>query len=91
MTVTELDPLQVEDRLRVGQDEGVEGQDFEHLEGGDQGAPALLDHMGHAADGGALGGEGGGDGGVAKLDHLTNNNSSRSLSQLFYADISFLV
>ena len=61
------------------------------MEGGDQGAPALLDHMGDAADGRALGGEGGGDGGVAKLDNLTNNNSSRSLSQLFHVDISFLV
>ena len=59
------------------------------MEGGDQGAPALLDHMGDTADGGALGGEGGGDGGVAKLHNLTN--SSRSLSQLFRVDISFLV
>ena len=60
------------------------------MEGGDQGAPALLDHMGHAADGGALGGEGGGDGGVAKLDNLTNNNSSRSLFQSLRVAISFL-
>ncbi len=41
LTIRELDPLQVEDGLAVGEDEGVEGEDLEHLERGDQGAPAL--------------------------------------------------
>jgi len=43
--VTELDAIKVEDTLRVGQDESVEGQDLEHLQCGHQGAATLLDHM----------------------------------------------
>jgi len=45
LTVGELDPLQVEDGLAVGEDEGVEGEDLEHLERGDQGAPALQERF----------------------------------------------
>ena len=43
--VTELDAIQEEHTLRVGQNESIEGQDFEHLESRDQRAAALLDHM----------------------------------------------
>ena len=43
--VTELDAVQVEHTLRVSQDEGVEGKDLEHLQGGHQGAAALLYNM----------------------------------------------
>ena len=45
LEVTELDALQVQDTLAVGQDEGVERQDLEHLQCGHQGASALLDHV----------------------------------------------
>lgn len=45
LEVAELDTLQVQDTLAVGQDEGVEGQDLEHLQCGHQCASALLDHV----------------------------------------------
>lgn len=45
LEITELYPFQVKDTLAVGQDEGIQRQDLEHLKGGDQGATALLDHM----------------------------------------------
>lgn len=45
LEVTELDALQVQDTLAVGQDEGVERQDLEHLQCGHQSASALLDHV----------------------------------------------
>lgn len=45
LEVAELDALQVQDTLAVGQDEGVERQDLEHLQCGHQCAPALLDHV----------------------------------------------
>ena len=37
--------------LRVGEDEGVEGEDLEHLERGDERAAALLHDVAHALDG----------------------------------------
>ena len=43
--VAELDAVEIEHALGVGQDESVEGQDLEHLEGRHQRAAALLDHM----------------------------------------------
>jgi hypothetical protein len=54
LEVTELDTLQVEDTLAVCQDEGIEGQDLEHLQRRHQCAPALLDHV---ADCGEVGSE----------------------------------
>lgn len=52
LEVTELDTLQVEDALTICQDEGVERQDFEHLQCGHERAAALLDHVTDCADGG---------------------------------------
>ena len=40
-----LDAVEVEHALGVGQDEGVEGQDLEHLQRGHQRAATLLDHV----------------------------------------------
>ena len=57
LEVAELDALQVQDALAVGQDEGVERQDLEHLQCGHQCASALLDHVANC--GGRQGGRGG--------------------------------
>ena len=43
--VAELDAVEVEHALGVGQDEGIEGQDLEHLQRGHQRAATLLDHV----------------------------------------------
>lgn len=51
LEVTELDALQVEDTLTVGQDEGIERQNLEHLQCGHQRAAALLDHVADCVDG----------------------------------------
>ena len=69
LSVTELDSLQVENTLAVGQDQGIEGQDLEHLQGGHQSTPTLLDHVVDARDAGALTGKRSGYGGVSKLDY----------------------
>ena len=45
LQITELDSIQVENTLGVGQDESIQGQDLEHLEGSDQSTATLLDHM----------------------------------------------
>lgn len=59
LEVAELDTLQVEDALTIGQDEGVECQDFEHLQCGHERAAALLDHVADCADGARGEGEAG--------------------------------
>jgi len=42
LAVGELDAIEVEDALAVGEHKRVQGQDLEHLQRGDQRAPALL-------------------------------------------------
>ena len=68
LAVAELDSLEVEDALAVGEDQRVQGEDLEHLQRGDERAAALLDHVVDARDAGGLAGEGRGDGGVPQLD-----------------------
>lgn len=45
LEITELDPLEVEHRLAVGQHQSVQSQDLEHLESGHQRAATLLDDV----------------------------------------------
>ena len=45
LSVAEFDSIHIENREGVGRDEGVQGEDFEHLQGGDQSAAALFDDM----------------------------------------------
>lgn len=47
LSVTELDTINVQDRLAVGRDQSVQGQDFEHLQCGDQSAASLFDNVIH--------------------------------------------
>ena len=68
LAITKLNTFQVEDALAVGENESVEGEDLEHLQRGDQRAPALLDHVVDARDAGGLAREGRSDGGVPELD-----------------------
>ena len=50
LTVGKLDAVDGEDGLAVGEDEGVECEDFEHLQSGNQRAPSLLDYVAHCND-----------------------------------------
>lgn len=43
--VAELDPVQIQHRLAVGEYQRVQRQDLEHLQGGNQRAASLLDHV----------------------------------------------
>ena len=47
LAIGELDSIQVQHTLAVGQDQGVERQDFEHLQRRDQSASPLLDDVTH--------------------------------------------
>ena len=49
LTVGKLDAVDGKDGLAVGEDEGVQGEYFEHLQGGHQSAPSLLDDMAHCS------------------------------------------
>ena len=43
--VTEFDAVQIEDALRVCQNERIQGQDLEHLQGCHQSTAPLLHHV----------------------------------------------
>ena len=79
LPIGELDPLQIEHRLRVSQDQRIQSQDLEHLERGDQRASALLDDVVDAHDGAQLGGERRGHGRVAQLHDLERNEVTKPI------------
>ena len=45
LTVAEFDPVEIENAQTVGQNEGVQCENLEHLQGGHQGASTLFDDV----------------------------------------------